>query len=416
MVTSSRFTALLFQGSLVKRVATGLLLGILLALISPYLEPTLGTNLAEDVSFLGQLFVRSLRSIAPILIFVLVVSAIANRRVGEKNNLKSIIHLYLLGTFLSALVAVVASFLFPTELALGEAEKSIAPPESVGQVLSTLLFNIVDNPFNALLNANFIGILAWAIGLGIALRHSSETTKNVFGDISEAVSMVVKIVIAFAPVGVFGLVASTLADRGLAALGGYIQILAVLVGSMLFVAFIVNPILVFWKTRTNPYPLVWKCIRVSGLTAFFTRSSAANIPVNMELAQRLGLKEETYSVSIPLGATINMGGAAITITILTLAAVHTLGIEVSLPTALLLSIVATVCACGASGVAGGSLLLIPLACSLFGISNDIAAQVIGVGFIIGVLQDSTETALNSSTDVIFTAAACIEEERKSQQA
>lgn len=414
MVTSSRFTALLFQGSLVKRIAIGLVLGIFLALISPYLEPMLGTNLAENVSILGQIFVRSLRSIAPILIFVLVIAAIANRKVGEKSNLKSIIYLYLLGTFLSALVAVVASFLFPTELALGDAEKSIAPPESVTQVLSTLIFNVVDNPFNALFNANFIGILAWAIGLGVALRHASDTTKNLLLDISEAVSMVVKVVIAFAPIGVFGLVASTLADKGLSALGGYIQVLAVLIGSMLFVAFVINPILVFWKTRENPYPLVWTCIRVSGLTAFFTRSSAANIPVNMELAQRLGLKEETYSVSIPLGASINMGGAAITITILTLAAVHTLGIEVTLPTALLLSLVASICACGASGVAGGSLLLIPLACSLFGISNDIAAQVIGVGFIIGVLQDSTETALNSSTDVIFTVAACKEEERKSK--
>ncbi|MFC0323276.1 serine/threonine transporter SstT [Gallibacterium melopsittaci] len=416
MVTSSRFTALLFQGSLVKRVATGLLLGILLALIAPYLEPVLGTNLAEDVSFLGQIFVRSLRSIAPILIFVLVIAAIANRKVGEKNNLKSILYLYLLGTFLSALVAVIASFMFPTVLALADAEKSIAPPESVIQVLSTLVFNVIDNPVTALFNANFIGILAWAIGLGVALRHASDSTKTLLGDISEAISMIVKVVIAFAPVGVFGLVASTLADKGLSALGGYVQVLAVLVGSMLFVAFVVNPLLVYWKIRSNPYPLVWKCIRVSGLTAFLTRSSAANIPVNMELAQRLGLKEETYSVSIPLGATINMGGAAITITILTLAAVHTLGIEVSIPTALLLSIVASICACGASGVAGGSLLLIPLACSLFGISNDVAAQVIGVGFIIGVLQDSTETALNSSTDVIFTAAACIEEERKSQQA
>ncbi len=249
MVTSSRFTALLFQGSLVKRIAIGLVLGIFLALISPYLEPILGTNLAENVSILGQIFVRSLRSIAPILIFVLVIAAIANRKVGEKSNLKSIIYLYLLGTFLSALVAVVASFLFPTELALGDAEKSIAPPESVTQVLSTLIFNVVDNPFNALFNANFIGILAWAIGLGVALRHASDTTKNLLLDISEAVSMVVKVVIAFAPIGVFGLVASTLADKGLSALGGYIQVLAVLIGSMLFVAFVINPILVFWKTR-----------------------------------------------------------------------------------------------------------------------------------------------------------------------
>ena len=275
-----------------------------------------------------------------------------------------------------------------------------------------LIFNMVDNPLNALFKANFIGVLTWSIGLGLALRHASDATKTVISDISEAVSKIVYVVILFAPIGVFGLVSETLADKGLVALGGYIQLLSVLVGSMLFVAFVENPVLVFWKIRRNPYPLVWTCLRESGVTAFFTRSSAANIPVNINLAKRLNLDEETYSVSIPLGATINMAGAAITITILTLAAVHTLGIEVSFGSAILLSLVASLCACGASGVAGGSLLLIPLACSLFGISDDVAAQMIGVGFIIGILQDSTETALNSSTDVLFTAAACIVDEEK----
>lgn len=407
---SSRFVSFLFQGSLVKRIAIGLVLGIILGLTSR----SMGLSIANDVGILGQIFVRSLRSIAPILIFALVMASIANKKPGSGGNFKSIIHLYLLGTFLAALTAVIASYLFPTKLELVALNETLSPPEGIGAVLKTLIFNLVSNPFRALFDANFIGILAWAIGLGLALRHASDTTKTLVSDLAEAISIIVKFVIAFAPIGVFGLVADTFADKGLSALGGYAHLLVVLIGSMLFVAFVVNPILVFWKTRQNPYPLIWACTRESGVTAFFTRSSAANIPVNIGLAKRLGLKEETYSVSIPLGASINMGGAAITITILTLAAVYTLGIEVSLPTALLLSVVASVCACGASGVAGGSLLLIPLACSLFGIPNDIAAQVIGVGFIIGVLQDSTETALNSSTDVIFTAAACIEEERKAK--
>ncbi|AWX15399.1 serine/threonine transporter SstT [Mergibacter septicus] len=412
--TSSRFLTLLYQGSLVKRIASGLVLGIALALISPYFVTHFGFNPASEAGILGQIFVRSLRSIAPILIFILVMAAIANKKAGSKGNFNSVIQLYLVGTFLAALVAVIASYLFPTKLDLVVLKDTIAPPKGIEDVLKVLIFSVVDNPFSALFNANFIGILTWAIGLGLALRHASDTTKNLINDLAAAISMIVKFVIAFAPVGVFGLVASTLADNGISALAGYIHILIVLLGTMVFMALVVNPILVFWKIRQNPYPLIWKCIRVSGVTAFFTRSSAANIPVNMSLAKSLGLKEETYSVSIPLGASINMEGAAITITTLTLAAVYTLGIDVNLPTALLLSIVASVCACGASGIAGGSLLLIPLACSLFGVSNDIAAQVIGVGFIIGVLQDSTETALNSSTDVIFTAAACIGDERKQQ--
>ncbi|EOY6984463.1 serine/threonine transporter SstT, partial [Yersinia enterocolitica] len=261
-------------------------------------------------------------------------------------------------------------------------------------------------PIHALLNANYIGILAWAVGLGIALRHAADTTKALINDMSDAVTKVVRVVIRFAPLGIFGLVASTMAETGFGVLLGYAHLLVVLIGCMLVVALIVNPLIVYWKIRSNPYPLVFACLRESGVTAFFTRSSAANIPVNMEMCKKMNLHEDTYSVSIPLGATINMAGAAITITVLTLAAVHTLGIPVDLPTALLLSVVAAICACGASGVAGGSLLLIPLACGMFGIPNEIAMQVVAVGFIIGVLQDSAETALNSSTDVIFTAAAC----------
>ncbi|MFZ7130505.1 serine/threonine transporter SstT [Avibacterium avium] len=409
-MNTSRLYSLFFHGSLVKRISIGLVLGLLLAIIAPSLQSVLGFNLAEKAGFLGKVFVRSLRAVAPILVFLLVISAIANKKIGTQSNMKSVVILYLLGTFLAALTAVLFSFAFPTEIALQTQENSLSPPSEVSQVLGTLVLNVVDNPINALFNANFIGILSWAIGLGLVLRHASDTTKNVMNDLSEGVSKIVHFIISFAPIGVFGLVAETLADKGLGALLDYVRLLCVLIGAMLFTAFVVNPILVYWKTRRNPYPLIWTCVRESGLTAFFTRSSAANIPVNMELAKRLNLNEDTYSVSIPLGASINMAGAAITITVLTLAAVHTLGVEVSFPTALLLSVVASVCACGASGVAGGSLLLIPLACSLFGISNDIAAQVMGVGFIIGVLQDSAETALNSSTDVVFTAAVCISEE------
>ncbi|TCJ96201.1 serine/threonine transporter [Volucribacter psittacicida] len=413
-MNTSRFFSLFFQGNLIKRIAIGLVLGIIVALISPTLEPTLGFNIAEKVGLLGQIFVRSLRAVAPILVFVLIIASIANKKIGDQSNMKDIIILYALGTFLASLTAVVFSFLFPSTIALAVQDNSLSPPEAISEVLKAVLFNALDNPLSALFNANFIGILTWAIGLGITLRHAADTTKNVLNDISEAISKIVYFVISLAPIGVFGLVADTLADRGLASLLGYVQLLAVLIGCMLFVAFVVNPILVFWKIRRNPYPLVWTCVRESGLTAFLTRSSAANIPVNLSLAKRLNLDEKTYSVSIPLGAAVNMAGAAITITVLTLAAVHTLGMEISLGSALLLSVVASICGAGASGVAGGSLLLIPLACSLFGIPNEIAAQVIGVGFIIGVLQDSTETALNSSTDVLFTAAVCIADERKNQ--
>ncbi|VEA70271.1 Na(+)/serine-threonine symporter [Serratia rubidaea] len=309
-------------------------------------------------------------------------------------------------------MAVLLSFAFPSNLALVTGNVDISPPGGIAEVLKGLLMNVVANPFDALINANYVGILAWAIGLGLALRHAADTTKLLITDASHAVTLVVRAVIRCAPLGIFGLVASTLAETGFDALWGYAQLLMVLIGCMLLVALVLNPLIVYWKIRRNPYPLVFACLRESGVTAFFTRSSAANIPVNMELCKKLNLNEDSYSVSIPLGATINMGGAAITITVLTLAAVHTLGIAVDIPTALLLSVVAAVCACGASGVAGGSLLLIPLACNMFGIPNDVAMQVVAVGFIIGVLQDSAETALNSSTDVLFTAAACMAEDQR----
>lgn len=385
-----------FKGNLVIQILIGIVMGVIVAVISP--------ELADAVSILGTLFVGALKAIAPILVFVLVATAIATKKVDSSVNMKPIIVLYLVGTFSAALVAVLASFIFPVDLVLVDAAStSLTPPDSVIEVLKGVLFNMVDNPVNALATGNFIGILVWAIAIGVAMHYSSEDTKNVFNDVSNGVTKIVRFIIRLAPFGIFGLVANTFAQTGFDALFSYGRLLAVLVGTMLFIAFVVNPIIVFVKTRRNPYPLIFTCVRESGITAFFTRSSAANIPVNMNLCKKLGLHEDTYSISIPLGATTNMAGAAVTITVLTLATVHTLGIHVDIATALLLSIVSALAACGASGVAGGSLLLIPLACSLFGISNDIALQVVAIGFIIGVVQDSLETALNSSTDVVFTA-------------
>ncbi|WGE51650.1 serine/threonine transporter SstT [Actinobacillus equuli] len=403
-MSNSSLSSKLFGGNLVLRIAIGLVLGVCLASLNP--------EWAKSVGVLGQFFVKSLRAIAPILVFVLVLSAIANKEVGSDSKLKPILVMYILGTFVAALTAVVFSFLFPTTLELVSNPDNLNPPQGIGEIIKTVVFNLVDNPLQALANANFIGILAWAIGLGIALRHAAPSTKTFLNDFAEAVSYVVKIVIAFAPIGVFGLVAETIATNGIDAFAGYARLLGVLLGSMAFVAFVLNPLIVYWKIRRNPYPLTLTCLRESGVTAFFTRSSAANIPVNMNLAKRLGVRDEIASVAIPLGANINMAGAAITVTVLTLAAAYTQGIYPDFATALLLSIVASICACGASGVAGGSLLLIPLACSLFNIPNDIAAQVIGVGFIIGVIQDSAETALNSSTDVLFTAAVSMAEDNK----
>lgn len=389
---------LLNRTSLVLQIFIGLVAGIALALLLP--------QAAASVGLLGNVFVAALKAVAPVLVFVLVAASIANHQYGQQTHIKPILLLYLIGTFSAALIAVAASFTFPSSLTLASTSADLSPPGGIAEVLKTLLMNVVDNPINALLKGNFIGILAWAVALGFALRHASPSTKQMLADLSDGVTSIVKLVIRLAPLGIFGLVAATLAESGMSVLLDYLHLLLVLVGCMLFVALLVNPLIVFEKIRRNPYPLVLTCLRESGLTAFFTRSSAANIPVNLQLCQRLGLHEETYSVSIPLGATINMAGAAITITVLTLAAVHTLGITVDLPTALLLSLLASISACGASGVAGGSLLLIPLACSLFGIPNEVAMQVVAVGFIIGIVQDSAETALNSSTDVLFTAAAC----------
>lgn len=393
----------IIQGSLVKQIMLGLIAGVLLALLSP--------TTAASASLLGSLFVSALKAVAPLLVLILVMSSISNHQPGQKTNIRPIIGLYLLGTFSAALTAVLVSFMFPTTLILVTENVDITPPAGIVDVLRGLLMNAVANPFHALINANYIGILVWAVGLGLALRQASNATKVLISDMAHAVTLLVRMVIRCAPLGIFGLVASTLADTGFSALFGYVQLLAVLLGCMLLVALVLNPLLVYWKIRRNPYPLVFCCLRESGVTAFFTRSSAANIPVNMELSRKLNLNEDTYAVSIPLGATINMAGAAITITVLTLAAVNTLGISVDIPTALLLSLVAATCACGASGVAGGSLLLIPLACNMFGIPNEVAMQVVGVGFIIGILQDSAETALNSSTDVLFTAAACQAQEQ-----
>ncbi len=387
-----------FRFGLVPQIMLGILCGAVLASWS--------AEAGQAVAILGALFVKALKAIAPILVFILVASSIANRKIDGQAKMKPVLVLYLTGTFLAALTAVAASFLFPTTLNLAAAAEAVTPPEGIVQVLKTVLFQVVDNPINALLTGNFIGVLAWAIGLGMGLHHANKTTKQVFADVSHGISMLVTFIIKLAPIGIFGLVAETVATTGFSGLASYGQLLLVLVGSMLFIALLVNPLLVFITTRKNPYPLVLTCLRESGIPAFFTRSSAANIPVNMMLAEKLKLDEDTYSISIPLGATINMAGAAITITVLTLATVHTLGIQVDFATAMLLSVVAAVCACGASGVAGGSLLLIPLACGLFGISSDVAMQVVAIGFIIGVVQDSCETALNSSTDVVFTAAVC----------
>lgn len=390
--------------SIVTQIIIGLVLGVALAIAWP--------EAALKVEFLGTLFISALKAVAPILVFVLVIAAISNKRPGESSHLKPILWLYVIGTLSAAIVAVIASSIFPTTLALKNAATGMAAPGGIGEVMMQLLKNAVDNPIHALLNANYIGILVWAIAIGVALRRGAETTRQAVADLSNGITLIIQAVIRLAPIGIFGLVAFTVATTGTEALTGYVQLLAVLLGAMLFVALVVNPIIVWFKIRRNPYPLVFTCLRESGVTAFFTRSSAANIPMNMAIAKRLNLDENTYSVAIPLGATINMAGAAITISVLTLAAAHTLGIVVDMPTAILLCVVSAVCACGASGVAGGSLLLIPLACSLFGISNDVAMQVVAIGFIIGVLQDSAETALNSSTDVLFTAAACIAQENQ----
>lgn len=395
------FTAIknyLSRVALIKQIAVGLVIGILIAVFVPSLVPVL--------TIFGDLFVRALKGVAPVLVFFLVMNAMAQKRAGGNANMKPIIILYLLGTFCASLVGVTLSFLFPSTLHLQVANAEIKPPSGIVEVLHNLILSVVDNPVSALLNANYIGILGWAIIMGIAFRSAGTPgTKAFLNDIAKSITSVVQWVIRCAPVGIMGLVAQSVGTSGLSALLGYIQLLGVLIASYFFVALLMNPLIVFLNIRKNPYPLVWATIRESGVYAFFTRSSAANIPVNLNLCKRLGLNPDTYTISIPLGATINMAGASITISVLALAAAHTLGIEVDLPTALLLCIVSSIGACGASGVAGGSLLLIPVACASFGIGNDIAMQVVGVGFVISVLEDACETALNSSSDVLFTATA-----------
>ncbi len=392
------------ETALVKLIIVGLLLGILIAVVAPAAVPV--------VSVLGDLFVRALKGVAPILVFVLVMNALAQKSADAGSAMKPIVRLYVFATFCASLVAVAFSFAFPTMLRLAAADAELAPPSGIIEVLHNLILSVVDNPIHALASANYIGILAWAVLAGAALHSAGDGTKAMLADFARTVTKIVQWVIRFAPFGIMGLVANAIGTSGLSALIDYLYIIAVLLGAFFTVALVMNPLIVYLHIHRNPYPLVWTTLKESGLYAFFTRSSAANIPVNLSLCKRLGLNEDTYSISIPLGATINMSGAAITIAVLSLAAAHTLGISVDLPTALLLCIVATVGACGASGVAGGSLLLIPVACASFGIGNDIAMQVVGIGFIIGVIQDSCETALNSSSDVLFTATAEFAERAK----
>lgn len=391
---------------LIWQIIIGMVIGIIIGQFIPSAAPTVG--------ILGSLFVGALKAVAPFLVFILVTAAIAQHNEGAQTHMRPILLLYLIGTFGAAVIAVAASFMYPTTLTLVAApETNLAPPSGIAEVLKNVLMSLVSNPISALSSGNYIGILAWALMLGFALRNANEVTHTIIGDLASAVSMIVRGVIRFAPLGIMGLVAITVEETGFKRMAQeYGHLILVLLGCMGLVAFVFNPLIVWWKIRRDPYPLVFICLRESGIPAFFTRSSAANIPVNMALAKKLGLHEDTYAMSIPLGATINMAGAAITITVLALAAAHTQGIHVDFGMALLLSLVATVSACGASGVAGGSLLLIPVACSLFNIPNDVAMQVVGVGFVIGVIQDSAETALNSSTDVLFTAAADLGVQRK----
>lgn len=383
---------------LIHQIAVGLIIGILIAVFLPGAVPVVG--------IFGDLFVRALKGVAPLLVFILVMNAMVQRKEGGDTQMKPIITLYVIGTFAASIVGVVLSFLFPQTLMLQLGNAKVNPPSGIAEVVHNLVLNIVDNPLNAILNANYIGILAWAVIIGLALhKAASPETKHVLEDLSAGITKVVTWVIHFAPLGIMGLVTQSISASGLSALISYFSLLGVLLGSYFLVALVMNPIIVYLNVRKNPYPLVWATIRESGIYAFFTRSSAANIPVNLTLCKRLGLNPDTYTISIPLGATINMAGASITISVLSLAAAHTLGVAVDLPTALLLCIVSTVGACGASGVAGGSLLLIPVACASFGIGNDIAMQVVGVGFIISIIEDACETALNSSSDVLFTATA-----------
>ena len=392
-----RFISTWNRTSLIKRIAIGVVVGAVLGLLVPKFTV---------IGLLGDMFVGGLKAIAPLLVFALVANALSQTREGQQSNMKTVIVLYLFGTFAAALTAVISHYIFPISLKLGEAAATKATaPQGVGEVFKDLLLKMVDNPVNALAQANYIGVLVWAVVFGFAMRTASNHTKDLLHTLAEVTSQIVRWIINLAPFGILGLVFNTISENGVGVLADYGVLILVLVGTMAFVALVVNPIIAFVMMGKNPFPLVFRCLKDSGITAFFTRSSAANIPVNLQLCKDLGLNPDTYSVSIPLGSTINMAGAAVTINVLTLAAVTTLGIQVDFATALILSVVSAISACGASGIAGGSLLLVPVACSLFGISNDLAMQVVGVGFIVGVIQDSCETALNSSTDVLFTAVA-----------
>lgn len=383
--------------ALVKRILVGLVLGAILGLTVPG---------ATGISILGDVFVSALKAIAPLLVFFLVISSLCNAGNSHGGVIKTVIILYMFSTVLAAVIAVFTSMAFPVKLTLATAAATdTAAPQGIAEVLNNLLLNVVANPVSSLVNANYVGILTWAILLGLAFRAANDMTKNVLNDIANGTSTVVSWIINMAPFGIFGLVFNTVSTNGLEIFTTYGKLLALLVGCMLFIYFVTNPLLVYWCIRKNPYPLIFHCLKRSALTAFFTRSSAANIPVNMKVCEEMGLDRDTYSVTIPLGATINMDGAAITITVMTMATAFTLGIHVDIPTAIILSLLAALSACGASGVAGGSLLLIPMACSLFGISDDISMQVVAVGFIIGVIQDSVETALNSSSDLLLSASA-----------
>ena len=392
-----RFISTWNRTSLIKRIAIGVVVGAVLGLLVPKFTV---------IGLLGDMFVGGLKAIAPLLVFALVANALSQTREGQQSNMKTVIVLYLFGTFAAALTAVISHYIFPISLKLGaEAATKATAPQGVGEVFKDLLLKMVDNPVNALGQANYIGVLVWAVVFGFAMRAASNHTKDLLNTLAEVTSQIVRWIINLAPFGILGLVFNTISENGVGVLADYGVLILVLVGTMAFVALVVNPIIAFVMMGKNPFPLVFRCLKDSGITAFFTRSSAANIPVNLQLCKDLGLNPDTYSVSIPLGSTINMAGAAVTINVLTLAAVTTLGIQVDFATALILSVVSAISACGASGIAGGSLLLVPVACSLFGISNDLAMQVVGVGFIVGVIQDSCETALNSSTDVLFTAVA-----------
>ncbi|WP_392551819.1 serine/threonine transporter SstT [Orbus wheelerorum] len=387
-----------FKIGLIPQILLGLILGITLAMVSK--------DAAMSVGVLGQLFINALKSVAPLLVLVLVVSSIANHQHGKKSNINILMILYFVGMMSAALLATFASFLFPSKITLAEniQEIGLSPPSGVQEILTTLLSRMIDNPVNALVQANYIGLIIWGVGIGLALRHASSSTKIMMADLSYAISFIVRIIIRFAPLGILGLVASTLAETGFGELANYAHLLLVLVSCMLIVALVINPLLAFLVMRKNPYPLVFISLKDSAIPAFFTRSSAANIPVNMEICKKLKMHEDTYSVAVPLGAAINMSGAAVTITVLTLATVYSMGISVDIYSAVLLCIVSSVCACGASGIAGGSLLLIPVACSMFGIPNEISIKVIAIGLTLGVIQDSVETALNSSSDVVFIGA------------